>query len=190
MDIYTALRGRRSVNSLSDAAPARAVIQRIIDAAVWAPNHHMTEPWRFQVLAGRSRAQLGEAVATWLRRERDLTDPATQAEIKGARSRLTRAPVVVVVGQVVADDALTALEDYAACCCATQNLLLAAHAEGLAAKWRTGPMAEAPAAKQFLGLREADRIVAYVYLGYPAANLSEDSRTRRPARVDWVGWDE
>ncbi len=190
MDIYAALRGRRSISNLRNDAPARAIIQRIIDAAVWAPNHHLTEPWRFHALAGGARERLGEAVATWLRRERDPTDAAVQAEIKSAGSRLMRAPVVVVVAQVVADDALTALEDYAACCSATQNLLLAAHAEGLAAKWRTGPMAEAPAAKQFLGLREADRIVAYVYVGYPAANLPADSRTRRPAQVDWVGWDE
>ena len=130
MDIYAALRGRRSISNLRNDAPARAIIQRIIDAAVWAPNHHLTEPWRFHALAGGARERLGEAVATWLRRERDPTDAAVQAEIKSAGSRLMRAPVVVVVAQVVADDALTALEDYAACCSATQNLLLAAHAEG------------------------------------------------------------
>ncbi|MBM4436668.1 MAG: nitroreductase [Actinobacteria bacterium] len=189
MDVYAVLRGRRSVSELDGRTPSQPVIQRLLQAAVWAPNHHRTEPWRFAVIAGPARQAMGEAVARSLETSLDASSPAVAGEIKSCRARLLRAPVVIVVGQVVSADPVLALEDYAACCCATQNLLLAAHAEGLAAKWRTGEMAEYDAAKTFVGLRPADRIVAYVYLGYPAASVGPDDRTRPAPPIQWHGMD-
>ena len=189
MDVETALRERRSVNALRADVPSRAVIQRILDAAVWAPNHHLTEPWRFDVLTGQARRTMGESVAQAVGRDADLNDPLVRGEIKSCRTRLERAPVVIVVSQVVDADPVTALEDYAACCCATQNLMLAAHSDGLATKWRTGAMTDYPAAKNFLGLRKEDRIVAYVYVGYPSPQTSPDNQKRTTPEVTWHGWD-
>lgn len=174
---------------LRDEVPGGAVIERLLEAAVWAPNHHLTEPWRFDVLTGAARRAMGEAVARAIERDADPSDPAVRGEIKGCRTRLERAPVVIVVSQVVDADPVTALEDYASCCCATQNLMLAAHAEGLATKWRTGAMTEYPACKEYLKLRPQDRIVAYVYLGYPAPHLGPDQRTRKAPPVTWHGWE-
>ena len=97
-----------------------------------------------------------------------------------ARAKLTRAPVFIVVSQVrQEEDPVLDLEDYAACSCATQNLLLAAHAEGLAAKWSTGKLAE-------VGLAPIDRIVAYVYFG-EAAVESAPKEERQPPVVEWRG---
>ena len=104
-----------------------------------------------------------------------------------ARAKLTRAPVFIVVSQVrQEEDPVLDLEDYAACSCATENLLLAAHAEGLAAKWSTGKLAEYPAAEAYLGLAPIDRIVAYVYLG-EAAVESAPKEERQPPVVEWRG---
>ena len=190
MDIYTAIHGRRSVSTLAEDVPPRAVIERLINAAVWAPNHHLTEPWRFHVLRGAARSEMGAAVADRLEEELDPADSAKSGAIRSARSRLSRAPVVVVVSQNGSDDPTIDLEDYAAACCATQNLMLAAHAEGLATKWRTGDMCDYRAAKDFLGLSETDRIVAYVYVGYPAVHLAPDDRERKSPEVGWLGWDD
>lgn len=190
MDVYTAIHGRRSVSMLAEDVPPRAVIERLINAAVWAPNHHLTEPWRFHVLRGKARSEMGAAVADRLENELDADDSATPGAIRSARSRLLRAPIVVVVSQNGSDDPTVNLEDYAAACCAIQNLMLAAHAEGLATKWRTGDMCDYRAAKDFLGLSEADRIVAYVYVGYPAAHLGPDDRERKSPEVGWLGWDD
>ncbi len=79
------------------------------------------------------------------------------------------------------------LEDYAACACATQNLLLAAHAQGLAAKWSTGKLAHSEGAKRYLGLAEHDRIVAYLNLGYarPGDPPKEGQRAEPIVRWDW-----
>ena len=188
-DVYEALRNRCSITAVTPDIPPREVIERLIGAAIWAPNHHLTEPWRFHVLVGAARAAMGEAVARWLETVRDADDPKQRGEISAARKNLNRAPVIIVVSQLGSDDPVQDLEDYAACCCATQNLCLAAHAEGLATKWRTGSMATYPAAKQHLGLDKKDRIVAFVYVGYPDSGVGPDRRSRTPANVAWFGWD-
>ena len=68
--------------------------------------------------------------------------------------------------------------------------MLAAHAEGLATKWRTGDMCDFPASKEFLGLDQNDRIVGYIYLGHPSPAIGPDRRERQPAQIAWLGWDD
>jgi nitroreductase len=185
MELIEALATRRTHGAFGDVAPPREVVAEIIEAATWAPNHRHTEPWRFFVLAGGARTELGDRVAAELQ-----AGGATDAQIESTRKKLVRSPVVVVVGQAGSpDDSVVDLEDYAACCCATQNLLLAAHARGLASKWSTGALATMAAAKDYLGLAPHDRIVAYVYLGYPAAEGAPQLARRGPAPVDWRGFE-
>src|SRR5690606_35989461 len=143
-----ALRTRRSVGTFATEMPPLEIVERAIEAATWAPNHHLTEPWRFHVLVGDAREALADAICTTLPPEKD-----TAEEHASVHKKIGRAPVLVVVTQTGdPDDAVRDLEDYAACACATQNLLLAAHAEGLAAKWSTGKLAHSPGARTHLGL--------------------------------------
>ena len=83
-------------------------------------------------------------------------------------------------------DEILEQEDYAACCCATQNMLLAAHAAGLTSKWSTGGLATSIPAKTYLGIRPRDRIVGYVYLGYPSSGELEEGARTTPL-IDWHG---
>ncbi|HJN92076.1 MAG TPA: nitroreductase [Dehalococcoidia bacterium] len=184
MDVITAIRERRTIGTFSDAPVSHEVVARLIESAIWAPTHRNTEPWRFCVVAGAARTEMADAVAA------ELTSGAgAEGAAQAARDKLLRAPVFVVVGQDRSDigkDATRDLEDYAACSCATQNLLLAAQAEGLAAKWSTGKLTEYASVKRFLGLAESDRIVGYVYLGESAMDTIPTA-ARRPAVVDWRG---
>ena len=183
MDLYEALRTRRSGARFAAEAPPRALIERIVEAATWAPNHHRTEPWRFDVLAGDARASLAHSIAEALPPEKD-----TQRERGAILAKLERAPIVIVLTQRGGEaDPVRSLEDYAACVCATQNLLLAAHAEGLAAKWSTGKLARSTGAARHLGLAADDRIVAFVYLGYPAEASPPRGPQRAPAAIAWHG---
>jgi nitroreductase len=180
MDVLEALRTRRTVGAFAPDAPPREQVERAIEAATWAPNHHLTEPWRFHVLTGDARAELAAAACATLPPEKD-----TDEERASVRRKFGRAPVLVVVTQAGdPDDPVRDREDYAACACATQNLLLAAHAQGLAAKWSTGKLAHSKGARDYLGLAEHDRIVAYVYLGYAASTVPGDPRRNAPA-VTW-----
>ena len=181
MDVVEAIRERRTVGAFSDREVSRELVRELIEAAVWAPNHKHTEPWRFQVVAGAARDELADAVLAEL--EASGASPA-----KDPRAKLKRAPLFVAITQTASpDDPVRDLEDYAACCCATQNLLLAAHARGLAAKWSTGALAESPAAKRWLGIGEVDRIVGYIYLGYAPEGARVPQAARRAAEVVWRG---
>lgn len=154
----------------------------MIAAATWAPSHRRTEPWRFTVLAGDARSSMGNAVAVWMA----ASGAANEGQQAATRVRLLRAPVVIVVSQVGSpDDAMRDREDYAACWCAIENLLLAAQAEGLAAHTSTGGMVEFAGAKQYLGLEEHDHIIAYIYLGYPSGGSVTKEGARRPPVVRW-----
>jgi nitroreductase len=190
MSILNVTRARRSAGRFGSEPPSRDLVEQLLDAARWAPNHHLTEPWRFTVVSGAARAALGDAVASEI-----LSDPAagskSGAEAAGLRTKVMRSPVIVVVGQKhTSDDPERDLEDYAACCCATQNLLLAAQDAGLVTKWSTGKMARSEAAKRFCGLEPADRIVGYIYLGYPAGETPGSHRRPVSEVTQWLGWDE
>lgn len=176
MDVIEAIQTRRTWSRFGDAVISREDIADLLAAAVRAPNHHLTEPWQFDVLAGEGRVALADAVAAEV--------GAESGAAKAARDKLTRAPVVIAVSQRRnGADEVADLEDYAACCAATQNLLLAAHEAGLAAKWSTGQLARYASAKAFLGLEPDDRIVGYVYLGAreeaaPAPSPRGETRVR------------
>lgn len=185
MDLYDALRYRRSTKRYGQEAPPHHVIGRIIEAATWAPNHHLSEPWRFFVLEGDAREDLGERVG-----EAMVAAGETEGMADATRTKLLRSPVIVVVAQTdrPADPTLD-LEDYAAVAAATQNLLLAAHAEGLTAKWSTGELATMPAVFDYLGLThggpEGDRIVAFVYLGSGDLDAEPVEPRRSDPVIDW-----
>ncbi len=175
MDVDTAIRERRTIGVFSDRAVPPEELTELIEAARWAPNHKHTEPWRFHVVAGAARAQLADAVV----------DGGGEFA-KDPRGKLMRSPqFIAVTQQAVLDDAVRDQEDYAAVCCAVQNMMLAATARGLATKWSTGALAENPAAKRWLGIGEQDRIVAFLYVGYAPDEMREMPAERRPAEVVW-----
>lgn len=181
------LRSRRSMPRVRPECPPREIIEQVIDAAVWAPNHHLTEPWRFIVLTGEARRGLGDAMA----RGRLIRDGAVDpAKLDALRRKPLRAPVIVAVGVIPAShEPEVEIEEICAGAAAIQNLLLAAHGLGLAAMWRTGEAVFDPEVKVFLGLPADAHLLGFIYLGYPDGEPPR--RTRRPARefTTWFGWD-
>lgn len=180
------IRDRRSVGSVSREPVARQLIEELIEAAVWAPNHHLTSPWRFIVLAGDARAEVGAAHARAVARQRPEADAGALAK---EAAKMERAPVVIACVVVASDDPVQAREDRDAVAAAVQNLLLLAHARGLGAIWRTGAFVDEAEVREALGLAAGDEVVAFVYLGHPAgpAPLVQE----RPGAGDvttWRGW--
>jgi nitroreductase len=185
--VLDAIHARRSVGRVAPDPVPREVVEELLGAAVRAPNHHLTAPWRFVVLAGAARRELGEAHARAVARERP--DLPAEAFAKEA-ARLERAPVVIACCVVSDDDPVRAREDRDAVAAGVQNLLLAAHARGLGAMWRTGAMADEPEVREALGLGEHDAIVAFVYLGWPLEGAPARPTPRPPATecAVWRGW--
>jgi nitroreductase len=186
VSLLDAIGSRRSVGRVRPDPVPREAVEEILGAAITAPNHHLTAPWRFVVLAGGARRELGEAHARAVAREKPNLPPEGLAK---EAARLERAPVVIAAIALGADDPVQAREDRDAVAAAIQNLLLAAHARDLGAMWRTGTMVDEPEVRDALGLGAGDAVVGFVYLGLPDGTPPE--RPPRPGIGEvtvWRGW--
>jgi nitroreductase len=175
VELLEAIRTRRSVGAYQPDPIPRETLRTLLEAATWAPNHRHNEPWFFHVVEGDARHRLADRLRA---AASSVDDPRRRGKIEKTADRLRQAPVVVFVETFPADNAFDTQENYAAACCAVQNLLLAAHDKGLGAIWRTGIPCEHPEVKEFLGLPPAARLVAAIFMGRPAG--PPPVQTRRP----------
>jgi nitroreductase len=188
MDAIEAIQRRTSVRHFRAQPVARDLIQRLLECAVRAPNHKLTEPWRFAVVTGDARAQFAEIRAKHrLMRFADPQSPEAQAGAEKARREAMDTPVFIVVMCAVGQDETTREEDYAAAMMGIANLMTAAESLGLGTYLKTGGVMRQPQLAQLVGLEEGFRIVGIVSLGYPSQ--PEAPRRRRPA-VELTRWIE
>lgn len=190
MDVFAAIFGRRTLGRLDARPVERAKIERLLQAAVAAPNHHRTQPWRFAVVTGATtKERLAE-----LRVQQVLSGPARPGidlseRAERNRREIVQAPVLLLLSALDGKDPQQRLENYAATCCAAQNMLLAAHAEGLAVAWRTGRFVHLPQLGALLGLPGDAQAVGLFYIGYPAPGAAPARRERTPPAAFTV-WHE
>ena len=163
--VYEAIHVRRMNNEFSEAVPPREGLQRMLDAAVWAPNHRLTNPWRFFVLekGGTKRAEVAQLAYDNL-----FARSGSHENADGSRQRVLDAPALIYVYSVPGDSEEMTRENYAAACCAVQNLLLAAVAEGLAGDWSTGNTTRHPRLAETLGGEPDWDMVGALFIGYPS----------------------
>ena len=181
MDVLEAIHGRHTQNIVKPDPVPRAVIETLLDAAVQAPNHYKVRPWRFVVLTGEARNKLGDVMAA----SQQQRHPGFPPEVfDKTRTLPLRAPVVIVGGVDKPQEAkVLEMENICAAAAATENLLLAAHALGLGAKWRTGEWARDAKVKEFLGFEPDQHMIGFIYIGCPefvaepAPRPSFDDRT-------------
>lgn len=165
MDLIEGILSRTSALKLTEPAPSRDDIERIIKAGTRAPDHGRLRPWRFVVLAGDARKQLGAAMAELLKKK--MPD-APESQLATEAGKPLRAPVIIAVGAKVSKGKIPEIEQVGAVAAAIQNMFLATHALGYGAMWKTGGAAYAANVKALLGLAPEDHIVGFLYLGTPA----------------------
>lgn len=183
--VLSTIRERRSVGKVTPEAPPRDLIWQLLEAGTWAPNHHLTEPWRFVVLEGDARVALGEVMGAVDAARHDDPEKGAEAAAKTARKPL-RAPYVIAVG-VEPDPTAPEIEELCSGAAAAQNMLLAAEALGLAAIWRSGWIAFTPEVREHLGFSASGKVLGFIYVGYAAGE--KPTRTRRPV-ADVTSWRE
>jgi nitroreductase len=183
VELLECLLSRRSVGKLGDPGPGEDALRRMLAAAVTAPDHGHLRTWRFVVLRAAARERLGESFAAAVRARRpDVPAAAVEAD----RAKPLRAPVLVaVVSAPKPSIKAPAWEQLASAAAATQNLLLAAHALGYGAMWRTGWFVDAEEVRTELGVTEAERIVGLVYLGTPITPPPERPAVDLDAVTEW-----
>lgn len=178
MDLHEAIRARRSVRQFTDRVIRREEIEQLLDAATRAPNHRLTQPWRFYVLGPEARRAYGTALG--LRKAKKVEDPAAaQAIVEKVAAAGAALPAQIAVAMTVSENPEIREEDYAATMMAVQNLLLAAAAMGLATHLKSGAVMEDPRARSAVGVPEGERIVVLIDLGEPAE--APEPRPRRAA---------
>ena len=161
MDVDAAIRGRRTHKSYGPAPVPRETLDELFDLARWAPNHHLTQPWRFRVLGPQALARLKE-----------VGGPSEAL-------KLERAPTLVVASAALSGDLVQDEEDVCATACAVYIVLLAAHARGLAGYWRTPAVLRTRRGREAVGLGAGERFVALINLGQPRQEMP--IREREPA---------
>ena len=189
MQVLEAIRTRRSIGKVLPDRPTRQEIETILDAATWAPCHHLTHPWRFIVIAGDERHELGKVMAKSKIRRMIDEGRDTSGEEERLIAKALRAPVIIAVGVEPAEGAkIVPIEEIEAGAAAVQNMLLAAHGIGLGAMWRTGDPAYDPEVRNYLGLSERGSLLGFVYVGYPAVSKVRENHVPFESVTTWRGW--
>ncbi|MBN2117860.1 MAG: nitroreductase [Anaerolineales bacterium] len=184
MDVFEAIHGRHSQGKVKPDPLPREMIEKLLDAAVQAPNHYKVRPWRFVVLTGEGRDKLGNVMAAW---QQEHHPEFPQDTFDKTRRLPLRAPVVIAVGVDKPGEAkVLEIENVCAAAAAIENLLLAAHAIVLGAKWRTGEWARATKVKEFLGFESDQEMIGFIYIGYPEFAAEPASRSSFEDRTVWM----
>lgn len=167
MDALTAIRARRSTGRLAPPAPSEDDLRVILEAAASAPDHDVLRPWRFITLEGDGKDAFGEVLAdAYDARCRASGVEPHEAKREKERTKLGRAPMVLIVAAVHRESTKVPWEEMqASAAAAAENALLAATALGYGSMWRTGDPCYDDRVKAALGLRPDDAITGFLYLG-------------------------
>jgi nitroreductase len=168
MDVDEAIRTRRTHKAYRPEAVPREVLDELFELARWAPNHNLTNPWRFRVIGPSALERLKEAAG-----------PESAA-------KLDRAPSLVVCSCALTGDPVQDEEDLHATACAAFIVLLAAHARGLVGYWRTPEVLREPAGLAAVGVPEGERFVGLLHLGYGVQEQRPPEREPTSAVVTYL----
>jgi nitroreductase len=149
MEVDDAIRSRRTHKAYGREPVDRAQLEELLELARWAPNHNLTNPWRFRVIGPRALERLKEAAG-----------PA-------AATKLDRAPTLVVCSCALSGDEIQDEEDLHAAACAAYIVLLAAHGRGLAGYWRTPEVLRTEEGRAAVSMPEDERFIGLLHLGHP-----------------------
>jgi nitroreductase len=185
MRVLDVIRGRRSIAKMKSDPVPHELVARLLDAAVWSPNHRVTEPWQFFVLDGDSKRQFAEIRRDFRRAQLPNPEaPEVQPALDKVYRDTTDTPLIVAVTSYLAADPETREEDIWATYGAAYAFMLGAWAEGLGTYFRTGAVRDDPRFRRLLKLPDDRRVIGIIYAGYP----TEVPQRRRTAAADKTVW--
>jgi nitroreductase len=168
MDTEIAIRTRRTHKAFKPEPLEREVLDDLFELARWAPNHNLTNPWRFRVVGPRALERLKRAAGP------------------EAAPKLDRAPTLVVCTCVASGDEVQREEDLLATACAAYIVLLAAHSRGLATYWRTPEVLRTPEGRAAVGMPDDERFIGLLHLGTPVQEQRAPERLPADQVVEFL----
>ena len=156
------LRGRRTIELFLHTPVPKHLLEEAIDAATWAPNHHVTEPWQFYAVGAETKERCLDLCSDIVKAKKGEKASAFK------RQSWSEKPGWLVVTCRRSKDELLQQEDYAACCAAVQNLLLYLWKAGVGSKWTSGDITRDSRFLNIIGIDEAESfVVGLIWYGYP-----------------------
>lgn len=186
-ELTDVMRDRRTIQpkDYTERTVHRDIIERVLSNATWAPNHGMTQPWRFHVFTGDGRQKL----SAFLGEEYTRATPAEkflQRKLDSLTQRPLKSSVVIALGMARDPNGkISELEEMFAVACGVQNMYLTCTAYGLGGFWGTGAVLTGDAMRDFLGMGEKDRCLGLFYMGYPAGEWPQGYRKPLDHFVFW-----
>ena len=176
LSVMEAIQSRRTIFKFKPDPVPKTVLEDILYAGIWAPNHHLTEPWRFTVLGEKVKLTLAERYSE-IQIEKVTSNPEaakaateeTLAEIgKRGFQKFMSKPTIVAVSCLQNGDEQRQREDYASVCCSMLNIQLAGWEQGIGMQWSTGGITLEQETYDLLGIdSETEYIIGFYYMGYP-----------------------
>lgn len=168
MDLEEAIRTRRTHKAYAPEPVDRATLEELLELARWAPNHNLTNPWRFRVVGPRALARLKEAAGP------------------ESAPKLDRAPTLVAVSAIRCEDPVEEEEDLLATACAAYIVLLSAHGRGLGGYWRTPGVLRTADGRAALSVGDNEQLIGLLYLGRPRQEQRVPERAPASDIVSWL----
>jgi nitroreductase len=168
MDVETAIRTRRTHKAFRPEPVPRETLDELFELARWAPNHHLTNPWRFRVIGPEALERLKRAAGP------------------ESAPKLDRAPTLVVCSCALSGDSVQDAEDRNAAAIAAYIVLLAAHSRGLATYWRTPEVLRTDAGRAAVGLPDGEEFVGLLHLGEPIQDQRVPERDPAAKTVSYL----
>lgn len=193
MSVMEAIQSRRTIFKFKPDPIPKSILEDLLYAGIWAPNHHLTEPWRFVVIGEEAKLTLseryGEIQVEKVTSKPEAAKAATEETLAEIRERgiqkFMSKPTIVAVSCIKEGSAQRQLEDYASVCCSMLNIQLAGWEQGIGMQWSTGAITTEKATYELLGIdSENEYIIGFYYMGYP----EEIPTPRRKPLHDVLRW--
>lgn len=187
-EITALIKDRRTIypEFYSDRKVHKEQIDTVLNSAIWAPNHGMTQPWRFKVFMDEGKQKLAnfleEMYVTHIPKER-------QTDIKRARMQnrpAAASAIIAVCMERQASEKIPEIEEVMAVACAVQNMYLTCTAYGLGGFWSTPKFMSLTDTNEFLGLGEKDKCLGFFYIGYPSTDWPKGQRKPIEYVTEWI----
>lgn len=184
-DLLQLIRSRRTCYSFNDKTISPVdptALMNCFEAAIWAPNHKLTQPWRFWVVSDDQQQALAKTYAKLRAQSRAETGSENYQKIYDtAVEKFLKIPKIVLVGQALTDDEVVRKEDYAACACAIQNFQLMAWQMGMGVQWSTGPIIKSQHTyQQIEACSQQIELIGVLYIGNLKGDCSTQNGKRKP----------
>ncbi len=173
------IRTRRTIRDFDDRPVPREMLDQIVEAATWAPNHRHTEPWRFKILEkdGDARKKVAELTYEWTWNYVKNPNPERRASSSAAaRDEVMDVPILMLVYSIPGNNEEVTEENFSATCCAAQNMMLMAHAIGLAVGWSTGRVCKNEEVHKAIGAEPDWAVVGAFFIGFPMTQPEAERR--------------